>query len=296
MLLRVLARHVRVAARVDAARALANDGSAESVDALGKALRSDPFWGVQADAAKALGKIRGDLAFAALAAATRTKHPKARRAVAEALGEFRGDEACKALTPLARRDESYNVEAAAAAAIGKTRAKAAFDLLRASLEKDSWNEVVRSGALAGLAELGDPRAIPICLEWTQYGRPTFARRAALAALGKLGEGRKDVRDAVIALLDDKAFNVRLSAVGALEALHDQAALPALDAMADQDLDGRLKRRSAEAARAIREYVDRPAEVKSLRDELAALRAANREILDRVDRLESAARRKTKRGR
>lgn len=294
MLARQLAAHRHVAARVDAARglALAGNASVESVDALSRALRSDRFWGVQAEAAKSLGRIRGDRAFEALTGATKIEHPKARRAVAEALGEFRTSAACAALAPLARKDESYQVEAAAATAIGKTHADAAFDLLRRSLAKDSWNEVIRCGALAGYAELGDARAIPICLEWTKYGRPTYTRRAALSALGKIGEGRKEVRDAVIALLDDKSFNVRMSAVAALEALHDVAALPALDAMASQDIDGRLKRRCAEAARAIREHAEKPVELKKMRDELAELKAANRALLDRVDRLEASARKRS----
>jgi hypothetical protein len=81
----------------------------------------------------------------------------------------------------------------------------------------------------------------------------------------------------------------MSAVTALETLHDVAALPALDAIAAQDVDGRLKRRCADAARAIREHADKPVEIARLRDDLAELRAANRALLDRVDRLEAAAR-------
>ena len=296
MLILQLAGHRLVSARVDAARALATDPSAESVEALAHAVRADQFWGVQAEAARALGRIRGERAFEALAEATKIKHPRARSAVAEALGEFRTAAACAALAPLARKDASYHVEAAAAASIGKTRAASAFDLLKRSLAKDSWNEVIRCGALAGLAELGDVRAIPICLEWTKYGRPTFARRAALSALGKIGEGRKDVREAVVALLDDRSFNVRMSAVAALEALHDAGALPVLDAIASQDVDGRLKRRCAEAARAIREHLERPAELKQLRDEVAELKASNRALLDRLDRLEAQSSKATAKAR
>ena len=293
MLVRQLASHASVPARVQAARALANDTSSLSVDALARSVRSDAFWGVQVEAAKALGRIRGDRAFAALDAATSVEHPKARAAVARALGEFRTLEACRALAPLARKDASYQVEAAAATAIGKTRAKGAFELLRKSMEKDSWNDIVRCGALAGFAELGDERAIPICLDWTPYGRSVQARRAALTSLGKLGEGHRNVRDAIVALLDDRALMVRLAAVGALAALHDTAALPALDAMTRQDVDGRLKRRCAEAARTIREHAERPAEFKQMRDDLAELRAANRKLLDRVDQLEAAGRKGAK---
>jgi len=208
-----------------------------------------------------------------------------RRAVAEALGEFRTDDACSTLAKLLKKDASYLVEATAATAIGKTRAKAAFALLREAAKRESWNDVVRSGALAGLAELGDERAVPVLIGWTKYGKSPFARRAALAALGKIGEGRKDVREVVIALLDDRSFFVRMSAVGALEALHDRAALPALEAIALADVDGRLKRRSAEAVRAIRDHAPPSAEVRQLRDELVELRTANRLLADRLELLE-----------
>jgi aminopeptidase N len=286
MLAHQLATHRFVAARVEAARALGRDTSASSIDALASALRTDKFWGVQAEAARALGRIRGDRAFAALAAATKTKHPKARTAVAQALGEFRTEAAVKALAPLARKDASYFVEAEAATSIGRTRARPAFDMLKRSMAKESWNDVIRCGALAGFAELGDERAIPICLEWTKYGRHKRARRAAIAALAKLGEGRKDVRDAIVALLDDRSFDVRVASIVALQSLHDMAALPALEAIATQDVDGRLKRRCAEAIRAIREHAERPAELAKMRDDLSELRTLNRELSERIDRLEA----------
>jgi len=289
MLARQLTTHPFVAARVEAARALAADTSAASVEALTGALRSDKFWGVQAEAARALGLIRGDRAFAALTAATKVKHPKARAAVAHALGAFRSEDAVRSLAPLARKDASYFVEAEAATAIGRTRAASAFDMLKKSMARESWNEVVRCGALAGFAELGDERAVPICLDWTKYGRHKRARRAAIGALAKLGEGRKDVREAIIALLDDRSFDVRISSVMALQTLHDIAALPALEAIAAQDVDGRLKRRCAEAIRAIREHAERPAELVKLRDELVELRTQNRALGERIDRLEASGR-------
>ena len=277
----------RVTSRADAAGALAKDASVTAVAALSAALRGDPFWGVQAEAARALGNVRGDAAFSALVAALAIKHPKARRAVATALGEFRTDEACEALEPLLRKDASYFVEAAAATSIGRTRSKRAYDVLSAALPvKESWQETVRAGVFAGLGELGDERAIPACLAWTAYGKPTPARRAAVAALGKLGEGRKDVRDTVIPLIEDRSFHVRVAAIDALEALHEQAAIAPFERIASQDVDGRLKRRCTEAAAKIREHLAKPVEVKQLRDELAVVRDANRALQTRLEALEA----------
>src|SRR5271166_595066 len=78
MLIRQLAGEPRVASRIAAARALGADASHDVVEALAHSLGSDRFWGVRAEAAKALGRIRNDAALAALVRATKVAHPKAR--------------------------------------------------------------------------------------------------------------------------------------------------------------------------------------------------------------------------
>ncbi len=286
MLIRQASSDKNLCARLDAIRALAKTPTSAVVDALERLLSDRVFWGVQADAARALGTIRSERAFKALSAARKVSHPKARRAVARALGEFRGDEACDALSPLLQRDDSYFIEAEAAASIGKTRSKKAYALLVKALDKNSYNEVIRRGAMHGLGDLGDERAIPVLLGWTEYGKPTFAREAATDALGRLGQGNKVVRKRIIELLDDKNLYARLAAVDALEALHDQEALPALTRLAAQDVDGRLKGAAAKAVRAIGEYLEKPAEIKQLRNEIETLRENNKTLLDRLERLEA----------
>ncbi len=286
MLIRQVQGERHLLARIDAIRALAQEASVDAVDTLEGVLAGRAFWGVKAQAAAGLAKIRSERAFDALVKARGVEHPKARRAVADALGSYHTDAACAALTPLLRKDESYFVEAAAAAAIGKTKAKAAFELLRKALDKESWNDVVRAAAFRGFGALGDERAIKLCVEWSAYGKPAHARDAAIEALGKLGQGKKDVRERLLELIDDPDYHTRMAALSALEELHEAAAIPRLEQLAGQDIDGRLKRRCAEVVRAIREYLEKPAEIKQLRDEVDALRETNKGLLDRLERLEA----------
>jgi aminopeptidase N len=288
MLIRQSLAEKNLCGRVDAIRALAKSPTTEVVDALGRLLAGRSFWGVKAMAAQTLGTIRSERAFKALVDARKVGHPKARRAVARALGEFRGDEACDALAPMLARDASYFVEAEAATSIGKTRSKKAYALLVKALEKDSYNDVIRCGAMRGFAELGDERAIPLLLSWSEYGKPPFAREVAIGALGKLGEGKKNVRARIIDLLDDKNFYARLAAVDALATLRDPESVGVLNRLASQDVDGRLKSAAAKAARAITESLEKPAEVKELRGEIDSLRESNKSLLDRLDRLEAKA--------
>ncbi|MBV8364982.1 MAG: HEAT repeat domain-containing protein [Candidatus Eremiobacteraeota bacterium] len=287
MLLRQLAAHAEVGARVAAARALAGNASPEAIDGLRGALKRDAFWGVQAEAAKALGAIKTDDARAALIAAVKVANPKARRAVAEALGEFRGEQACAALEPLAKSDRSYFVEAAAATSIGKTKSPRAFELLRKSLDKDSFNDVVRAGALTGYGALGDERAIPALLDWTKYGHSSSTRRAAIQALARLGERRKDVVDALIGLLDDPQLRVRINAADALGKMNAVDALPELDRLANLDVEGRLRIVSMEAAQKIRAGKEPADELRRLRDDVDQLRAANAKLEAKLAEFEPA---------
>ena len=145
-----------------AAQALARVDDPPTIAALAGVLADDgAFWGVR-------GGVRGGarLAFEVgrpsrrLKGARRTAHPKVRRAVVEALGHFRSTEAMELVKAPALRDDSYLVEAEAARALGRTRQAAALDVLVDLLERPSWFDVVRVGAIDGLAALRDDRALP----------------------------------------------------------------------------------------------------------------------------------------
>jgi aminopeptidase N len=273
-----------------AAEALADRQDLPTIQALRAALsNTEEVWMVRAEAAEALGRIGGDDALAALGAAATEPHPKVRRAVATALGQFRRSEAAKSLQGLALKDESYLVRAAAARALGKTGDKRAFEVLSELLDADSWAEVIRAGALEGFARLGDERAIEAVIERTQYGHPMRARRAALAALPKLAEGRR-VREHLITLLDDKDPHVRASVVAALEELGDPKATGALRELESRELEGRVIRRVRTALASL--GGDRKRDLRALRDETEKLRGELRDLKTRLSKLEQAGEKST----
>src|SRR6185436_1310297 len=97
--------------RIEAAHELAKLLEPEVVPALQKAATTDRFWGVQADACRALGDIRSDAAKEALIQAVKLiAHPKARQAAVKALGTYKDAKAAEALRKLAEVDPSYYVE------------------------------------------------------------------------------------------------------------------------------------------------------------------------------------------
>ncbi|MEX1254395.1 MAG: M1 family aminopeptidase [Dehalococcoidia bacterium] len=289
-----------VLGRIDAAKDVAKLGTKEAVDALKQAVLSDGFWAVQAEAARALGSLGTEAALDALLECLSVEHPKARRAVAGALGEFRdeppahrGARAAEALDGVLREgDASYFVEAEVAFALGKTHSSRAFEALEGALDKESHNQIIRVRAFDGFGELRDERAVPIAIEWTRYGRPPQARNAATACLGKLGhyvEQKDAIRDRLVELLDDPDLRTRLAAVVALRELGDDKAVPALERLAQRDLDGRVIRYAREAAARLREGRDKGEDVRKLREELDKLREDQRTLKDRMEKLETGQR-------
>jgi aminopeptidase N len=248
------------------------------------------LWMVRSAAASALGAIRSDAAFRALADQAKTRHPKTRRAVVQAIGEFRTSDAVEVLRHAARHDESYLVVAAACRALGSTRQSEAFELLAELVDQPSWGEVVRSATLSGLSKLRDPRGIPLLRERTRYGYPNRGRRTAVGALAELAPTRKS-RELLEELLEDSDPYMRVSVVEALGEIGDAKARPALRRQLSRDLDGRVRRRIREVLRDLERRGKN--ELRRLREEIEQLRREHSELKARMSRLEGRIDKKKK---
>jgi aminopeptidase N len=277
-----------VVARIRAARELARDGGRVAREAIERAFREEPFWGVLAETAAAIGATRAPWAASLLVEERRHSHPKVARAVVAALGNFRDSAVATALIEIAREHPSYFVRAAALSSLGKTRDPRAFDVLAGAVKEKTWNGIVEAGAVVGLAELADVRALPAIADAARPEQSEGLRRAAVVALGRAGalveEGRKRVADEIEALLDDNEFMVALEAVAAAESLGDARLLPTLDRLAVEAVDGRMRRDAMEAAMRVRKAEKVPAQVKGLREDLDELREDQRRLQEKIEAL------------
>jgi aminopeptidase N len=283
-----LAGDPNVVAKIHAARELAKDGGRVARDALSNAFRSEPFWGVLVEAAAAIGATRAPWARAILLDALAHPHPKVVRAAADALGNFREPEVATALIAAAEQQVSYFARAAALTALGKTRDARAFDVLAAAAQGRTWDSTVEAGAVAGLAELADARALPLLIDATRPAGDESLRIAAVKALGRAGELLENERTRVVEELEqrvgDANFHVSLRAIAAAEALGDARLLPALDRLSDQASDGRQRRDAIEAAIRIRKGAKVPAQVTALRDDINELREEQRRLQEKIEAL------------
>jgi aminopeptidase N len=289
--------------RIYAAEALAKKGGLEAVNALSAALQNDSFWGVRAEVAKQLANIKLDQAFEKLVVGLKDTSSFVRRSVAEALGTIKTNESYKALKPfLQDGDPSYYVEAMAARSIGaiasanlddKPKEEKVLKLLKSVLsEKAGWNEVVRSGAIAGLAELKTSEAaLNLILEYTKIGIPQPLRLSAIRALGKISVGQTPANLEVIlnrlaTLAKESFFLTQVAVVVALGQMETSKAISILRSLADQTPDGRVRRYAEEEMTKVRLHVGTEGTLRQLREELDQVKQQNQELKSRLENLEA----------
>lgn len=289
--------------RIYAAEALAKKGGLEAVKVLSDSLKRDRFWGVRVEAAKNLAEIKLDQAFSGLLAGLKDENALVRRAVVEALANIKTHDTYKALKPLVEKgDASYYVEAAAIRAIGgiaaanldeKPKEDKLLKLLKSVLEKRAgWNEVVRSGAIAGLSQLKTSvAALDLIMEYTKLGVPQALRLSAIRALGSISVGQTSVDlerilERLAELAREPFFLTQVSVVAALGQMETLKAIAILNSLADQTPDGRVRRMAEEAIQRVQKSAGADQAVKQLREELEQIKKTNQELKSRLEDLEA----------
>jgi aminopeptidase N len=275
--------------RVLAIRSLTKHKTDEVVDALREIVLSNAFWGVCAEAARALGNIGGERALNALIEASKHADPKVRRAVAQALGEFKRErKAFDALVSLLKSDVSYYVRGAAAQSLGQTKIEQAYDFLVEALRYPSHKEVIASSALTGLGELALEKCVPVSLEKTKLGEPEMVRRAATLALSNY-TGNPKVEERIKELCKDKDYAVRINALKVIEKSADRRFLEVVEQVASSDTDGRVVRVAREVKRKLE--LGAQDQIKELREELEKISKENAKLREELESLKSIARSK-----
>lgn len=292
MLIDQLLNGTNVIQRIRAAQALGKKASPKGIEALGKALLEDKFWGVQFEIAKVLGSMKSESALDELLKATNLTNTRARTAVAAALGQFyRSDRAFQALKTMLEDQDSYFVVAAAATSIGKTQHDDALQLLREGLKTaaPSWQYTVQNGYLNGLAETDKEEVIDIIKPYSEVGTPDEIRRIIPGLLARLGKRykkeRPEVKSDLEILLQDRSFRVVVSSLRAAKTYGDAALIPALENIADSQVEGRIVRYARDATRALSKKKD-TTELDSIRKSVESLEKENRDLKDRLAKVEA----------
>jgi aminopeptidase N len=225
-----------VSDRADATVALGTvKDNAAVVAALGQAAMNDKFWGVRAEALRALGRIAGKDAEQQILQALTNKEAWVRDVAVDQLGAFRDDGAVAArLTDISHNDTAFRVRATALNSLAQTKNSGAIDTLLAAVQTDSPNNVIRRAALRGLGRLGDEKATNTLLDWSAQGKPVDLRTTAIASLGQIDKKSKNIEAKLITYLDDPNFDIRSATIFALGDRDDASAVGPLQALLGRD--------------------------------------------------------------
>ncbi|MEB3215949.1 MAG: M1 family metallopeptidase [Nostocales cyanobacterium 94392] len=289
--------------RIYAAAALAKKNSLEAVKALSESLKNDAFWGVRVEVVKQLGEVQLDQVFDVLIEYLSDQNPYVRRAVAQTLGKIKTNSSYQALKKLlSTGDESYYVEAAAAASIGsiaatmgeeKPEEAEVLQLFEHILQsKAGWNEVVRNGAIAGLSELKTSEAaLNLILDYTKLGVPQPLRLGAIRALGKVSLAQNTVNlerilERLTVLSQETFFLTQVAVASSLGQMDNKKAIGILRTLAQQTPDGRVRRYAEEEIEQLVKKTASDGAVNDLRSQIEQLKEQNQQLRSRLESLEA----------
>jgi aminopeptidase N len=287
--------------RIYATEAIAKKGNLEAVTALTECMANEEFWAVRLEAAQQLAKIKLDISATNLIAEIGDEDAFVRKAIVDELANLKTPQTYAAVKQLVEAgDESYYVEAAACRALGgmttaslKDKQAEVIALLTGVLNtRAGWGEVVRAGAIGGLAKMTDsPVALNTVLEYVKPGVPQPLRLPSIRALGAISQGQSEANLTVIIeklaeLSCESFFLTQVSVVNALSQMETVKAIGVLQGLADQSPDGRVKRMADEGVQKVQKKIGNDRAVKQLREELEEVKKTNQELKGRLENLEA----------
>jgi HEAT repeat protein len=202
--------------------------------ALSESAVRDRFWGVRVEATKALAAFGIQASREGLLEAVKDKDSRVRREAIKGLSAFKDERHADLFINAIKNDPSYFTIAEAAKGLGHTGFGRAYEVLTNTVKQESWQGIVRAGAITGLALLKDPRGIDVGLKYIAAGNPPAVRAASIELLSQVGKGDEKAFEMLVAALKDPSLQIQFTAIQALGSIGDARAIPALEAMAKSD--------------------------------------------------------------
>jgi len=255
----------------------------EAAAALIAAATSDKFWGVRQDAAKAIGKLKGDEARRALIKAAVDSKSFVRREALSALAKFPHDETKAALRTAIENDKSYYAVAEALKAFASLDKEGGRELLRKAITQESHKEVILKAAVDQLIEWKDISVVANLSNLLEQPLAPERRVTIIGALARLKPGDAAALQLLHEQLNNERVNVRRSAIDALVHVADPSSIPVLENRRGDEVMPRMVRNLDEAVTKIK---DKQKGTDSLLSEVEKLRKQNLELEERLKKLEA----------
>jgi aminopeptidase N len=290
MILAQLEDESDVLGRILALQQLNKSRDPDSVREIKKRLQNDPFYGVRIEAAKALGTIRTDESFDALATSAKQDDARVRQQVVIQIGKFHETNALAAAHHVIETEKNPDILSQAIRALGAFSSGEIKGILIRFLNSHSFHNELADAAISAMRSQNDPAYIPEILGSLETRRGEFTSSGygrGLEALGYLARNEQNktpVREFLVKETESLKRRVRVGALNALALLQDDTAIPYLEKFASGPKSLPETSAAEKALVSLRAGRKPSDEFQTIRSELTELKKQNIELQKSVDEL------------
>lgn len=214
-------------------------------------IASNSFWGVRAEAAMLLGKVRTVAAEQTLAQALRASDYQVRKGAVLALAQFGTTSAEQKLRQVIKSDANNDVVATAIVALAQANSKLEVEFIKAQMSRKSWNDEILTASLLALQQLASPSLIATIKPYTEERYNQSVVVAALSAWEACAPQDAELHRKLLELTDSPVYSLQQYTITALGRLRVQSASARLIEILVEQADDNLTVAARDALQQIR---------------------------------------------
>ncbi|MBL7111356.1 MAG: M1 family metallopeptidase [Bacteroidales bacterium] len=218
----------------------------KSLQAISNTISGAAFWGLKAEAALLLGKLRTPEAEKVISKALKSFNYRIRKAAVLALPNFRIHFAEKILKNIIKKDPHSDVVATAIVALARTNPDGQTDFIRKQINRSSWYDEIKIACLKAFEIIGNERLVSYIRTFTDEKYHEFTRIGALEAWKSCRPDDRELHEILMNNAKDTQAGVQLFSTESLGLLYVAEAVPLLEKIVDTsgDIDFRVAAKKA----------------------------------------------------
>ena len=211
-----------------------------SLQAISNILSGQSFWGLKAEAALLLGKIRTPEAEKVIAKALKSSDYRIRKATVLALPGFRTQFAESVLKNIIKKDTHSDVVATAIVALAQTNPEGHTDVIRKQINRSSWYDEITLACLKAFEIIGDEGLVSDIRTFTDEKYHECTRIGALEAWKSCSPDDRELHELLISNAKDTQAGVQLFSIESLGSLYVTEAIPVLEKIVEESGDANYR--------------------------------------------------------
>ncbi len=218
---------------------------------LSDVIASNSFWGVRAEAALLLGKVRTSGAEIVAAEALRASAYQVRKSAALALAQMGTPSAEQKLRQVIKSDAHSDVVAAALVALAQADPKLEADFIKAQMNRAAWNDEIKIASLRALQHIANSNLVPTIKPYTEERYNQYVVEAAFSAWAACAPQDVELHRKLVELTHSPVYSLQQYAINALGKLQVREASARLTQILVEQADDNLTTAARNALAQIR---------------------------------------------